>query len=957
MIHKKIYSKLAVALMVAYAVTPAVPVVAQEAGSNQASVLEEVMVTGSRIRSRDGMETPTPVTSVEMEELTLLDPGNIIDAISMMPQFLNNDSPATAGSVVGPLGAANVNLRGVGSNRTLVLLDGRRVPSFNRLGTPDVSTFPESMIRGIEVVTGGASAAYGSDAVSGTVNFLLDTGYTGLKGHAQGGVTSRGDNRNFEFSLSGGHDLGERSHFIASIDYYEGDEVLGYADRDWFQNWGTIDINGAANPKIVATDVRSREYTAGGLIRLPGSGLDMVHFLEGGIPAQFQDGSVVGATTQVGGTGFWGDYANLQEADGGLPGIYPETERGSAFLYVDYDFTSDWTGYFQFMYGKNKVNMHDNTGRMHAPPWRATIYRDNAFLPDAIGAIMDTEGRTEFPFYRYASSADLGQARRIQDNDLQSYTLGFNGEVNDIRVQGYYQYGLSESLYIAENYTRLDRMYRAFDTVVNPATGAIVCRSTLSFPNDGCVPANPFGPGTMSQESVDYILGTMWRESEVEQHFAEFSADTEIYQGWGAGPVSLAAGASFREDSFSQFAGPAGLVALDVPTAASQGYKGLPATFSNTAQILQFALGGEDLIGGGFNVWEVFGETLVPLVRDLTMVQAIDLSAAIRYAEYSGSGGVLAWKFGLDWRFNDSLRLRATRSRDNRAATLRERFDQQGGGATANDPVLSSTYSFSQLSGGNPAVDPEQGDTWTVGLVLTPTMLEGFALSADWFDVQITDYISQLGTQRIIDDCFAGAQELCQRIVRDPGTNQITIVENIFLNVAEARVTGVDLEASYRTPISLFTDGNEDLSIRLFASYLDENSFTNVGVPKRDNAGTTNLPEWTMTGMVNYRNGPFSTTVTGRYVDSRVQINDPTPAQTLDDMSVDSVFTTNLRLSYAFDAGQLGSHTLFFNVSNVFDVEPPIVPAWSSFFGAQTSQPGLHDLLGRRFVAGVNFEF
>jgi outer membrane receptor protein involved in Fe transport len=954
--------RLSIACLTAFGTMYGIQGLAQDSATGDANeALEEVTVTGSRLRTRDGMETPTPVTAIEATELNILAPGNLIDAVQQMPQFLNNDTPTTAGSVVGALGASGVNLRGIGSNRTLVLLDGRRVPSFSRLGTPDISTFPEAMIRGIEVVTGGASAAYGSDAVSGTVNFLLDTDYTGLKGHVQGGITSRGDNENFEFSLSGGHALGERSHFIASIDYFEADKVESYEDRDWFQNWGTVDINGAANPKIVAADVHSRRYTAGGLIRLNGSALNGIHFLEGGVPATFQDGSIVGTTTQVGGTGFWGEYGSRQEDGSGLGGIYPDSERGSAFLYVDYDFTPDWTGFAQFMYGKNEIEFHDNGAHQEAPSYTATIYNNNAFLPPSILQIMTNEGRTSFPLSRFSSSADLGLARRNQDNESQAYTLGFEGNINDLHVNGYYQYGRSENIYTAIDYPRTDRLYRAMDAVVNPATGAIVCRSTLTLPNDGCVPANFFGPGTMSQEAVDYITeGDMYRASLVHQHFAELTVDTDIHEGWGAGPISLAAGASYREDSFSQWAGPADLVELDTPTAASQGYRGLPASFVGD-QILQFGLGmGDDPIGGGFNVWEMFGETLIPVVRDRPFIQAIDVSGALRYAEYSVSGGVLAWKGGLDWRVNDDVRFRFTRSRDTRAATLRERFDQQGGGATINpDPVTGTIYSISQISGGNPAVDPEEGNTWTVGLVLTPTMLEGFALSADWFDVQITDYIAQIGIQRIVDDCFAGAVELCQRVIRDSGTNLITRVENVFLNVAEARVMGVDIEASYHTPINLFGNAEEDLSIRVFANYLQENSFTNVGVPKRDDAGTLNLPEWTITAMGSYRYGPFLASLTGRYLDGRLNLTtgNPTPAQTLNDMTVDSVFYTNLRMSYDFDAGKFGSHTLFLNVANLFDVDPPVVASWNDFFGAQSNTPGLHDELGRRFVVGVEFEF
>src|SRR5690606_1451464 len=188
-------------------------------------VLDEITVTGSRLRVRDGMETPTPVTAMQSEEIEALAPGHLVEALNQLPQFLNNSGPANIFNIGGAAGSSFLNLRGVGSNRTLVLLDGRRVASSTRAGVADVATFPESMIRGMEVVTGGASAAYGSDAVAGVVNFLLDTDYTGIKGKAQGGITSRGDNENFEVSLSAGHPIGERSHVLFSVDYLKASAI------------------------------------------------------------------------------------------------------------------------------------------------------------------------------------------------------------------------------------------------------------------------------------------------------------------------------------------------------------------------------------------------------------------------------------------------------------------------------------------------------------------------------------------------------------------------------------------------------------------------------------------------------------------------------------------------------------------------------------------------------------
>src|SRR5690606_18307401 len=380
---------------VATAVAAALPagvVQAQDVGEDEL-VLTEVTVTGSRLRVRDGMETPTPVTAMNSDELEALAPGNLVEALNQLPQFLNNSGPANISSIGGAIGSSFLNLRGVGSNRTLVLLDGRRVASSTRAGVADVATFPESMIRGMEVVTGGASAAYGSDAVSGVVNFLLDTNFTGIKAKAQGNITSRHDNEGFEVSLSAGHPLGERTHLLASFDYLESAEIKNYKGRDWYQNWGTVDVNGRGQPTVIARDVRSRLYTAGGLIRMPdpASALHMIHFIEGGVPVRFQDGSLVGATRQVGGTGFWGDIASKEEDAGGQGSIYPDNSRGSAFLYLDHEFNDNWNGFAQFIYGQNNTEFN-GSGAHQEEAWALTIYEENPFIPQSIRDVMVDEG-------------------------------------------------------------------------------------------------------------------------------------------------------------------------------------------------------------------------------------------------------------------------------------------------------------------------------------------------------------------------------------------------------------------------------------------------------------------------------------------------------------------------------------------------------------------------------------
>src|SRR5690554_5077164 len=191
---------------------------AQDATSASSSNVQEIAVTGSRIQ-RDGMSTPTPVTAIDAGELDNMAPGNMIEAFDQIPQFLNNESPQTQSNFAGAAGASNLNLRGIGAKRTLVLVNGRRIVGSNRLGSVDINLLPESMVQRVDVVTGGASAAYGTDAVAGVTNFMLDTNYEGLSIRGQGGITDRDDANSKEYAISWGTRLGQRGHIIGSFEF------------------------------------------------------------------------------------------------------------------------------------------------------------------------------------------------------------------------------------------------------------------------------------------------------------------------------------------------------------------------------------------------------------------------------------------------------------------------------------------------------------------------------------------------------------------------------------------------------------------------------------------------------------------------------------------------------------------------------------------------------------------
>lgn len=905
--------------------------------------LEEVVVTGSRIM-RSGMSTPVPVTVMNTDELEALAPGQLIESLNQMPQFLNNvspDSPSFYGS--GAAGTSFLDMRGIGSNRTLVLLNGRRVVPSSKLGTVDINLFPEAMIQRMEIVTGGASAAYGSDAVTGVTNFILNTNFIGLEMQMQAGDTSRRDRQNEELQIAWGRDIGTRAHVQASFDFYHSESLFGYENREWFQDWALITNPDRSGPRrITVPNVGATVYTSGGLIT--GGPLAGVQFLADGTPAPFQRGSIVDRQTQSGGDGI-----NVQRQNE----LYPEVYRRSAFLYGDYEIRASTRLFAQGIYGYNNVDYLVSELRQFAPFAPATIFLDNAFLPTSIRQAMTDAGVESFPFGRYSSFADWQDIEGVE-NTTTSVTLGFeHGLDNGWRLNGYYQTGLNQSDTRAFQ-ARLDRAFRAMDSVIDARTGAIVCRSTLSNPNDGCVPANFFGQGQMSQEAKDYILATKIGYIDTEQDVAELSIDGEIFNGWGAGPILAASGISWREDSIEADYGPLEYKQLTIVPDEVVGYKGLPRNLDNNPDIFQHV---EMLnVSGAYDVREVFAELNMPLLAEASMAEALSTTASVRYADYSGSGGVLAWKGGIDWDVTDSVRLRITRSRDTRAANLGERFDRQRIGAGIDDPWTGETNKpplEGTIRGGNPEVAPELSDTLTYGIVYQPAWMEGLSLSVDRYSVEIEDAIARIGAQNIVDQCFSQGA-FCNLLKQDSSTGEVLRVDDIMSNLERATVEGADMEALYRTALG----GGENLSFRLLASYLGEHSFTNQFGNKLINDGEGTLPEWTGTASAMLSKGPFDLSLSARYIGSTKIELDWVEGVDVDDNTIDSRVYTNLQVGYEAEMGE-GFWKLFANVQNLFDRAPPLAPSRNglSTFGGAAHTNSLFDQLGRRYTLGVRVNY
>lgn len=985
---------------------------------------EPIVVTGSRI-ANVGMKAPTPVTSVEADELDVLSPSTLISAVSQLPQFYGNTNNDVRSGFFSSPGAGNLNLRGLntgGSGRTLTLLDGRRVVPANGYGSVDINILPQALVQRIETVTGGASAAYGTDAVAGVVNFILNTDYEGWEVGVEGGITGRGDHETYDVSATWGTKLlGGRAHLLLSADYYHANRVLNYGGRDWYQGWSLINnpLATAANPNevryLLRPDVVSSIATFGGLIcgsspstapcNTPASSaLYRRYFQPDGTLARFVlgDGSATSAHSITNGGS--GDDATLD-----LAVLAPEAQRASGFAYLGFDATPSLNIYLQGLAGQSMTDQPDHGGRFAAVAGidtRITIYRENAFLPAAVRQIMVNENLASFQMNVVGSREGMGRESRLkQDNHTYSGTVGFEWDVptglfDGWQVEGYAQYGTADNKGFQQG-VLLDKIVAASDAVVNPANGQVVCRAALIDPAKwgDCVPINLFGEGNASEAAIAYVtrfkpgqtitsplffqpdgyasgetvtftsgLGKVYN-TRTEQIMAELSASGELFEGW-AGAVVGAFGASYRREEINQIVYDPSNPASDpaIFPARDPALRGVPPYTAGRFSMVQNS--GVANVHGFYDVKEAFAEVQMPLLTDVPLFDELNLLAAARYADYSGSGGIWAWKVGLDWQVYDDLRLRGTVSRDIRAATLLERFNRTGGvGTVTKDPAFPNdgAQTFSGPTGGNPELSPETSRTYTFGAVFQPHGVPGLSISADYWNVDISGAIGALGFQRIVDDCFASpGSSVCGLVTRDPTTNRLVQVRNISQNIAAAAGKGVDVEADYTTPIELFTEG-ERLSLRLFWSHLIENSTTTDRTNAAtyfDQAGQTGagvLPEDAVTAVQSYDVGEFNLSLSERFISEGIynkRYNLPGVRRDVLDNSVPSALYVNLSASYRWEVA--GGHLeVYGNVQNLFDRDPPVT---AGVFDASLAQvgnqvnAGLFDLLGRRFTVGVRFK-
>ncbi|MFV3075357.1 TonB-dependent receptor plug domain-containing protein [Niveispirillum fermenti] len=888
--------------------------------------LTEIIVTGTRIT---GFTAPTPVTSVGQQELEARGIRNLADVMFDMPSL---KPVQNTGQSSQPIGASNFDLRGLGPNRTLVLVDGRRFAATDPTGGIDINVIPAALIKRLEIVTGGASAAYGSDAVSGVVNIFLDDRFEGAKGSVQYSQSKYDDHHKPAASVAVGKAFG-RLHLVAAGDYFKDDGQLAQASRPWARGGYAIMTNPAAGTpgqtrQVIAPDARFSQMTLGGVTASNSiAALRNLQFGPGGTVLPFNRGTYVGSTYMSG-----GDGASLSDTSN----ISPEIERGTGFARLSFDATEDVSFFADALYSRADIFSDGTTATDNG---NITIQRDNAFLPSQIRDILVANNQSNFRIGRVG--AEEGAFTNSVENTIQRYGLGANGRFGDgwrwdasaqfSRVRYYREDG---------NNRNNNRFNLGVDSVINPATGQPICRALLNNPNPtaaqdpygdirACVPINLFGAGSVSQAALDYIGGTAFLDSRQKQDVYAVNVEGSPFATW-AGDVSMAAGAEYRRES-------------------------VRATNDDVSKRSGWKTVNPQALDGSLNVKEAYMELVAPLLVDAPLARSLELNLAGRVTDYSTSGRVETWKVGANYQPIDEVRLRATLSRDIRAANINELFSGQNQFFnTITNPETNVALTTLQLTGGNPDLRPERSKSFTGGAVFQPDWLPGFRASFDYFSFNIRDAITSLNGQQIVDGCLVRKQtDLCGAITFDG--NVISRVQATLINAARSSAKGFDMEAMYGFDMA---DGR--ITVRGLATYIDELTVTSNGVTT-DYAGVVGstgtlgpaggIPKWRASLSADYAGSGFALGVLLRYVDGGKLNAGYVEGVDIPDNSVPS--RTYVDINAKIDVTD--AVEIYGAIDNLFNVAPPMTP--NAVTAPSYASSAFYDRIGRAYAIGARFRF
>jgi iron complex outermembrane receptor protein len=921
------------------AMASAVSVQAQDAGGS----MEEVIVTGSRI-ARPEVEATTPIQIISAESIDQRGSQNIVDILEKLPAVGTAEfSRASSNFSTFGNGVSTINLRNVEDQRTLVLINGRRVVSgIGGSSTVDINNIPTDLIKSVEVMTGGASAVYGSEAVAGVVNFILKDDFEGLSFRGQTGRTSHGDNDRHLMAITAGKNFGDTGNITLNVQY---DEDKGLRSK---------------RRKISKEDVPFRSAYA------PQGRFDV----EDSIWTYDGDNNLINDWA----TSVYGFNRNAERY------ISVPLERTLVTALGHMGITDTVEGFFEAGYSKMKsrsrlepLAVDNSDARLPDGTILSGLDIDNPFIPAAIRQDMIDNGVTELGFLKRMN----GVFDRSNKNDRDFYrgVLGLRGDLGSSwKWEAYVSQSRTKEDTASETALR-DRFYYALDAV--DIGGQIVCRDAAARAA-GCQPFNPFGYNSASQEAADYIANGGQLDTylaKIRQRVAAANLTGSLFS-LPAGDVLIATGLEYRQEKSSE-----------VYSEDTQNGNTMGNAAGNTI--------------GKYHVKEAYLETIVPLLNDLPAVRKLDFEGAVRIGDYSTVGSVFSWKAGLNWAATESVKVRGMYSVATRAPNISELYSSPGqtfptglqdpcDGVTATRSLAYDDYcrsipgiaaeiaangafvyddnrDYQSIEGydlGNPDVKEEKGKTITLGLVFTPRDMPNFSASIDYFNIKIKDAITLFPRQAAINNCVIslGTADICDLVTREePNTPRPRLqgtvynVDSPYLNAGSIKTAGVDLGLRYAFDFGLSTALNY--------TYLDKLTLQPApGLPVENNRGQLNGDGRLGAGFkhraqfdLGYRFSNLDWTWTVNYL-SKIKDTLVDPSLDPDVNSVGAYFYHSTQARYHF--GTERAYAVYLGIDNVFDKKPPVLGqnAASYITGTETAADS-YDPIGRFVYMGFELSF
>ena len=983
---------------------------AQEAPAEDASAEDTIIVTGSRIASPQA-ETNAPLQVVGAADIDQSGVTNVQELLLKNPAFgtpalsRTNSAFLTSGT-----GVATVDLRNLGSNRTLVLVNGRRVvSSLSGSSTVDLNVIPTQFIERIDVLTGGASSLYGSDAVAGVVNFVYKRDFQGLEGNAQYGVTEKGDDIRYQANLTMGANFDDgRGNIMVHLGYSNEKGLLSRQRKNTFTDdsdlaalTGDLADYGTSTAPFFSSFSEQGSFRTGGDAN--GDGVRDYNFTyspDGVLQPCFTSNAATCTSnvgTGVGPNGFNRQYYRT---------LAVPVKRYTVAAVGHYDVTDNISMFFEGTYNKTQssriiepfalasdgsTGVYPASGVMPIEnyiiaPDGTTSIRVNPIVPGAITAAAtdsDGDGLRDTGFARRLT--EFGTRNGQTTRDFLRFVVGFEGTLADrFNWDLSYNYGQVTENQVSNGQVNVVNFRNALaamtdvdDVNGNGLTTDVICVDAEARAN-GCVPINIFGKGAITPEAIEYIAAQQSLQTDIKQQVVQGNISGSLFE-LPAGPLGVALGFEYRKEESVE----------DNDALTNQGLNAgnkLPDT------------------SGQFDVAEAYAEIKVPILADKPFFELLEVGGAFRVADYSTVGTIYSYNVQGTWQPIEDLRLRATWARAVRAPNIGELFSglsqtfpsglqdpcegigATGGGALGDNcraaPGVNAniagngTFTLTQgdrqgisgFNGGNPNLDEEKADSWTVGAVLNPRSIDALrnlTLTVDYYNIKIDNIIATVGRGTILDQCYnQGNADLCELVIRRPtatSTNSagsIEFINDFAVNAAKQETQGLDVTVNWFTPVNFFeTDAR--LNFNLSYTHLLQDDYTPLAGADVDQAdGEIGSATDRFTGTLGYSSDKFKWSFTGTYI-SRSYEDDVSWCAFFGDgsprcVSVPAEFYLDTQMAFL----PTEKFEVYFGIDNLLDNDAPNILTNTTFnvTGSDTAAD-VYDIFGRRYYAGVRFHF